>query len=90
MVGAATLRLAVEGEAEASAGSGNCWWPGAHGWDHITKIYTEQLFSLQSEGILHFKFLYLIKVYSASSQLYIGEEQFFSNNPTFFYHIFGW
>lgn len=49
------------------------------------KIHTKQFFSLQSEGMLHFKFLDLTKVYSTSSQPYIGEEQFFSNNPTLFF-----
>lgn len=87
MVGAAAPRWAAEGEAEPAAGAGNCWWPRARGWDHTTKIRTEQLFSLQSEGMLHFKVLDLVKVYSASSQLYIGKEQSFSNNPTSFFII---
>lgn len=42
MVGAAALRRAVKGEPEPSAGSGSCWWPGAHGWDHAAKTRAER------------------------------------------------
>lgn len=78
MVGEAVPGWAVQGEAKPSVDSGNCWWP--HGRTDTAKILAEQLFSLQSEGMLHFKFLDLIKVYSASSRIYTGKELFFSNN----------
>lgn len=38
--------------------------------------WKDQLFFPQSEGMLHFKFPDQIKVYSASSQLYVGKEHF--------------